>query len=211
MDAYEVHAAFHYDQKSENKKSELAPSAGTIRKKRMSMETPNQAEVWIRQRLFDEHGYLSQEQMRANFERHGLIFEVQMSDALLESIINDQHAKRATPSQTLGYRYRDLLQGIHAVTNDERCYWFYVTDPDNALSCIDRVVEWQGPCYPMEHHLNWFIEEPAAQGGNACLGLLGADGRWTLAHFFNCESICVEFFGADLLCRELFKQIGLGA
>ncbi len=76
-----------------------------------------------------------------------------------------------------GSGYCELIRVVRRVSADEPAYWFYGTDPDNALS----VLSWLHRCHydhALDHRLESFETEPAREGGCSWLGLAGGSRQW---------------------------------
>ncbi len=93
------------------------------------------------------------------------------------------------------------------MTDDEQAYWFYVTDPDNALSLLSwvRICNYE---YAVEYHLSSFETSPTPEGGVARLGLIGAGTQWMLLHEHNpCNDFKIEFHGSVAMCRAVTELL----
>ena len=107
--------------------------------------------------------------------------------------------------------YHELIQAVRRASADEPAYWFYGTDPDNALS----VLSWVRRCHyehALDHALQSFETEPADEGGCSWLGLVGESRRWMLLHEYDPgNSFAINVHGPPEFCRAVAAGLGADA
>jgi hypothetical protein len=107
--------------------------------------------------------------------------------------------------------YGELVRVVQRVSAGEPAYWFYGTDPDNALS----VLEWVHRCHydhDPGYRLEAFERSPAAEGGRSWLGLAGGSRRWLLLHESDpSTSFSISVHGRPEFCQEVASGVGIEA
>lgn len=79
----------------------------------------------------------------------------------------------------------ELVTALKRRLGSGAAFWFWVVDPDNALSLL-RPVELADPSFSdYALRLKHFTDNPAEQGGESFLGLIPASKDWLLVHEFS--------------------------
>ena len=94
---------------------------------------------------------------------------------------------------------RSLFQNLKPLVSQHGASWFYITDPDNALS----VINWQREATDFhENVLSVFEKEPALQGGVAYLCLIFHNLKSLLVFEYD-EELNINYYG----CEEFYRNI----
>ncbi len=167
------------------------------------MDTVEAARAWIQSSLLGRDAGLS----TSRFESRVILCQIRLRGSFLASLINRAEESASYSAPEGRFRYQELIRQVARVTGGEKAWWFYVTDPDNALSVLEWVRECHYDC-ALDASLSHFETNPAAEGGVCRLGLLGSSGRWLLFH--ECEPdelFTLSFHGPGDLCADLHRTL----
>jgi len=89
---------------------------------------------WIAQNLWDENYFSA-----ALFPRSVRLYRTPLDSPMLVRIIDGTTVGAKWSKFRLG-KFTLLVNTIKELTRREAAFWFYITDPDNALS----IIEWVG-------------------------------------------------------------------
>jgi hypothetical protein len=125
-------------------------------------------------------------------------------------LINGHNVEVDFTVQPTRDRQAEIFRWLAKLTGQESAYWFYVRDSARG----EGIISWVKPARfepsgePINSPFSAFETEPAAIGGGAYLGLLGASGQWLLL----CSHYCEEEFeiamhGSNRVCRDLCRLL----
>lgn len=162
---------------------------------------------WISGTLIGSDGYFAP----TGFEASLSLYHTKLGGSFVLSLIDGSARPAAFRVPQGRSAYNELVRLVQRVSGDEQAYWFYVADPDNALS----VLEWVHRCYydhALDYRLESFERTPAAEGGCSWLGLVGASRRWLLLHEYNQgNSFGISIHGPAEFCRAVAAGVGVEA
>ena len=164
--------------------------------------------AWITGRLIGPDGYFAP----IGFASSITLYHTSRSTARL-CCPSSMAAARPAPFRVPDGRsaYHELVRVVRRVSADEPAYWFYGTDPDNALS----VLSWVRRCHydhALDHPLESFETEPAQEGGCSWLGLMGESQWWLLLHEYSpCNSFGITVHGSPEFCQAVAAGVGAEA
>jgi hypothetical protein len=163
--------------------------------------------AWIDGTLIGSDGYFAP----TGFASSVPLYQTPLRGSFVLSVIDG--SARLAPFRVPDGRsaYNELIRVVRRVSADEPAYWFYGTDPDNALS----VLSWVHRCHyehALDYRLGSFETEPAQEGGRSWLGLAGQSRRWLLLHEYNpCNSFAITVHGPSEFCRAVAAGVGAEA
>jgi len=163
--------------------------------------------AWVNSTLIGSDGYFAPFGFASNLT----LYHTPLGGSFVLSLIDG--SARPAPFRVPAGRsaYNELVRTVQRASGDEKAYWFYVTDPDNALS----VLEWVHHCnynHALDYWLESFERSPAAEGGCSWLGLAGLGRQWLLLHEYNqCNSFGISVHGTIEFCRTVAAGIGIDA
>ena len=170
------------------------------------LATVAEAEAWILEALRDDDCLYIRPR---GYEQSVRLYATRLSGGFLATLIDGREASARFGVPASEFAYPGLLRALARLTESEACFWFYVTDPDNALSLL----QWTLPNNPgstSDQHLKAFEQTPARQGGCSHLGLLAAGARWLLWHsHIPDEEFEITFHASRPLCQALLAALGL--
>ena len=181
----------------------MLPARSRINQVPMNQSSTDAIETWLRSTQFSDDRYFSP----SGFEDSVQLYHTPLDLSFVQTVIDGTSRHAPFSNKNDGSRYQALVDAIRTVTEDEPAYWFYVTDPDNAVSLLSwiRVCNYE---YAVEYHLSCFETSPAPEGGLAQLGLVGEDTRWMLLHQHNpCNDFRIEFHGSTALCSAVAELL----
>lgn len=169
------------------------------------MNTTVGMKEWIARVLIGSDGYF----VPQGFESSLQLYLTPLSGSFLLSLLDGI----ATPLPFLvcegRSRYAELIRAVQRGSDYETANWFYITNPDNALS----ILEWVRPLrreHPVDVWLDEFERSPAKEGGVAFLGLAPDSKRWLLLHEYEqSESFKITVHGAADFCARVAEAVGL--
>ncbi len=163
-------------------------------------------ETWILTKQFSADGYFTPN----GFERTVTLYETPIDLSFVLSMI-DGTAKAASFDDGTGRsQYKQLISAVRSATNNQQAYWFYGTDPDNALSVLSWVRE-NNYEYATEWNLGNFETSPAPEGGVSWLGLVAIDKQWLLLLEHNpCNEFTIKLHGPSNLCSAVMQTLNVG-
>ena len=129
------------------------------------------------------------------------IFRSGVSFPLLASLIDGCHGTPHWPQGASRSLTAALFDAIRPLVRRDGASWFYITDPDNALSVFhwEKVID---PDFLNEFQLQEFELRPAEEGGTSCLGIAFHHGEGLLVfELSNCFTIC--YYGTPRRIEEL--------
>lgn len=128
------------------------------------------------------------------------VFQCGVSFPLVASLIDGCHgtpqwARGASPSNT-----KALFDAIRPLVQRDGASWFYVTDPDNALSVLHwtRVIN---AAFFNEYVLQEFELNPAEEGGDSHLGIAFHHGEGLLV-FDLSRNLTIRYYGSPARIAE---------
>ena len=161
--------------------------------------------AWINRTLIGPDGYFAPN----GFEFTLPLYHSPLHGSFLLSVI-DGSAQPATFSVPSGRSpYNEPIRTVRHVSEDDPAFWFYGTNPDNALSLLS----WVHRCHydhALDYRLESFETEPAAEGGCSWLGLASASRKWLLLHEYSpSNSFDISVHGTLGFCQAVAAGVGL--
>lgn len=157
---------------------------------------------WIKEHLWEDD-YFTPEKLGP---KHN-IYSSNYRWPLITSLIEGNGTKATWNLTNERGLTESFFQSVKPLISRYNASWFYVTDPDNALS----VFEWEKEIdskYFNDYELKEFQENPAKEGGSMYLGILlhSLDGMilFDLSQIFE-----INFYGTDTKWKDLKNLLGL--
>lgn len=141
---------------------------------------------WVLNNLFsnDIDGSLFEiyedfESRKSKFGIETVLYSVKLSDSFILAIIEGT----IPPAE---FKYRDLMSSICKASSEEKCYWVYITEPDNCIAVLEEArLHYWGKEYSQDYQLQSFEKKPAAEGGCSYMCLIPESKSWILVHEMN--------------------------
>lgn len=163
--------------------------------------------TWVRKHLISSDPaypifeiYSDFSNRKSKLGKETVLYSARIPDSFVLAVIEGN----VTPAP---FKYADLMKAVMSATNEQPCYWVYITEPDNALAVVEqlRPHRWEA-LYSQYYQLEAFEKNPAAEGGCSYMCLLPEDKSWLLVH----ELIPMDSFTISLHSDENFSERVLG-